>query len=114
MTLVIETKPVPLRISKDGIVLVTGTRIPVDTIIHAYHHGDTAEEIVASYDVLKLADVYAVLSYYLDHQKEVDAYLQRRAAESEAVHRFIDEQFDQEAFRQRLLILRERDAKAGG
>lgn len=33
--LAIETRPIPLTIDEKGIVLVTGTRIPLDTIIYA-------------------------------------------------------------------------------
>lgn len=75
MTLVIETKPVPLKMNEDGVVLVGGTRVPLDTIVYAFCNGDTAEEIVEQYDVLKLSDVYAAIAYYLDHQAEVEAYL---------------------------------------
>jgi hypothetical protein len=36
------------------------------------------EEIARSYPSLPLADVYAVLTYYLRHKEEVDADLRRR------------------------------------
>jgi uncharacterized protein (DUF433 family) len=112
MMLTIETKPVPLSIEND-VVMVTGTRIPIDTIVHAYLRGDTAEEIAESYDTLKLAQIYAVIAYYLDHQEDVDTYLKRRVAQQEESYRYIDDYFDQDDFRRRLLTLREKNAKTG-
>jgi hypothetical protein len=52
--------------------------VTVDSILHAYLNGSTAEEIVYQYDVLNLADVHAVLAHYLRHQAEFDNYLERR------------------------------------
>jgi uncharacterized protein (DUF433 family) len=60
---------------------VAGTRIRVWDI-HVWHdlHGKTPEDIVADFPQLSLADVYAALAYYLDHQEE----LERRVKEDEA------------------------------
>jgi uncharacterized protein (DUF433 family) len=110
MTLLIESKPVPLQVNEEGVVLVTGTRVPLDTVIHAYQRGDSAKEIVEQFDVLKLADVHAIIAYYLDHQAEVDEYLHRREAEAEVVRRFIEEKFDQKSVRERLLARRQQNA----
>ena len=38
----------------------------------------TAEAIVEQYPVLRLADVYAVIAYYLHHIDEVTSYLEDR------------------------------------
>ena len=102
MTIVIEARAVPLVVNEEGIMMVQGTRIPVDTIVYAFRQGATAEEIVQSYDTLKLADVYTIIAYYLDHQHEIDSYLERREAKSKEVHQFIDVHFDQLGFRERL------------
>ena len=110
MTLVIETKPVPLVMTDNGVILVAGTRVPLDTIVRAFHLGDTAEEIVEQYDVLKLSDVYAILAYYLDHQEEVDAYIRQREAESEAIRRENETRFPPHGLRERLLARRLRNA----
>lgn len=106
MTLAIETKPVPLRVTKDGAIMVAQTRVPVDTVIYAFRNGETAEEIVDAFDVLKLADVYSIIGYYLDHREEMDAYLQRREAEATEIRREIEARFDQKGFREKLLARR--------
>ncbi len=108
MTLMIETRPLPLKINEQGVILVTGTRVPIDTIIRAYHQEDSAEDIVKSYDVLKLADVYFIIGYYLENQEEIDAYLQRREAEAEAIRREIETRFDQSNLWKRVRARRQR------
>jgi uncharacterized protein (DUF433 family) len=59
---------------------IAGTRIRVWDI-HVWHdlHGQSPEDIVADCPQLSLADVYAALTYYLDHQKEIE----QRAKEDE-------------------------------
>ena len=74
-TLVIANDPVPLYVAPNGAVRVTGTRIPLENIVWDYERGGTPEEIVASFDTLKLADVYAVIAYFLHHRAEVTEYV---------------------------------------
>ena len=74
--------PAPLRTDEDGTVRVGGTRVRLDTVITAYQSGCGAEEIVLKFPTLNLADVYAVITYYLWHQEEVDGYLEVRRIEA--------------------------------
>lgn len=69
-------EPPPLR-TENGMIYVGRTRVPLDTVVGAYRDGADAEQIVLSYDSLELADVHAVISYYLRHQDEVQAYLEQ-------------------------------------
>ena len=43
-----------------------------------YKDGDTPETIVENFDTLKLADVYAVISLYLNRTAEVETYLRNK------------------------------------
>ena len=81
---VIQTDPVPLRVDEDGVLRIADTRLALDHVIDAYLDGATPEGIVEDYDFLRLADVYAVIAYYLRHRDEVRAYLKRRAEEAES------------------------------
>jgi hypothetical protein len=47
-------------------------------VIIAFNQGATPEQIVQDYDTLNLSQVYAVISYFLQHQDEVDSYLSER------------------------------------
>jgi uncharacterized protein (DUF433 family) len=75
----------PLRVDQGGVVRVGKSRISLDLVVEQYENGMTPEDLVRAYDTLVLADVYAVIAYYLRHRDEVRAYLKRRAEEAEAL-----------------------------
>lgn len=101
-----EGETASLRADADGNIRVAGTRVTLDTVIHAFDGGATAEEIVQRYPVLHLADVYAVIGHYLHHPQEIRTYLQRRRREAEAVRTENEARFDPEGIRDRLLARR--------
>ena len=103
MTLHVVTDPLPLQIDEDGVARVGGTRVTLDTIVAAFADGATAEEIVQQYPSVALADVYAVLGYYLRHRPEVEAYLQRRSQQALDVRQQNEQRTDQRGVRERLL-----------
>ena len=78
MTLAIAADPLPLRIDEGGAYRVGLTRVQLDTVIFAYNAGSSAEQIAGDFPGLLLADVHAVIAYYLNHRIEVDAYLAER------------------------------------
>ncbi len=82
---------------------VGGTRVTLDAVVEAFQEGLTAEEIAQQYPSLSLSDVYAVLSYYLNHQDEVESYLQERERIRQAVRRENERRFDPAGVRERLL-----------
>lgn len=106
MSLVIAAESVPLRTDADGVVRVRGSRVTLDTVVAAFKEGATAEEIAQQYPSIELADVYAVISYYLRRFQEVDAYLRERLRESEEVRRQNESRFDPQGVRDRLLARR--------
>lgn len=103
MELSITTAPLPLQKDAYGVVRVGGTRVTLETVITAFKHGATCEEIVYQYPSLELADVYAVISYYLRHQVEVEAYLEERQQKAKTIRKKIESHFDPQGIRQRLL-----------
>jgi uncharacterized protein (DUF433 family) len=113
VTLTIAAEPVPLRLDAGGVVRVGGTRVPLDTVVAAFHDGATAEEIVQQYPTLDLGDVYAALAYYLRHRPEVDAYLEERGRQREAVRAENEARFDPRGIRARLLARRAAQAPPG-
>jgi len=44
MTLNIQTDAPPLRVTKDGVVYVGQTRVPLETVIYMFREGASAEE----------------------------------------------------------------------
>ena len=73
-----------------GAVRVGKSRISLDLVVEQYENGMTPEDMVRAYDTLVLADVHAVIAYYLRHRDEVRAYLKRREEEAEALRAKIE------------------------
>lgn len=105
-TISIVTKPVPLRTDDAGVLRIGETRISLDSVITAFNTGSTAEEIVQQYDVLALADVYAVIGYYLENQDEIDSYLDARRTQRERLRQELETRYQPQGIRQRLLARR--------
>jgi len=74
-----ETRPDLLTRTPDGVLRITGTRITLDSIIHAFHEGATPEEMCQDFPGLALAHMYGVLAFYLTQQDAIDAYLKEQA-----------------------------------
>jgi uncharacterized protein (DUF433 family) len=103
MTLVVIAEPAPLQTNADGVVRVGKTRVTLDTVIAVFKQGTTAEEIVYRYPSLRLADVYAAIAFYLNHQQEVETYLQLRQQQAQEIRKMNEARFDPQGLRDRLL-----------
>lgn len=55
---------------------IQGTRIPVKTIVGYHKLGLPVDEILDGLPALTAAQVYAALSYYYDHQEEIEREIQ--------------------------------------
>lgn len=103
------TEAIPLTV-RDDVILVGNTRVSLDTVVDSFQKGSTPEEIVYQYPSLALADVYAVLGYYLRHRDEVHRYLVQREENSAGIRQENEDRFTAEGIRQRLLA-RQRNNK---
>jgi uncharacterized protein (DUF433 family) len=111
--LVIAAEPIPLEADANGVVRVGGTRVTLDTVVTAFQEGATAEEIVFQYPSLDLADVYAVIAFYLQRRAQVEAYLRRRQTQADEVREQNEARFDPQGIRGRLLARRAEQETAG-
>ncbi|MDX6443498.1 MAG: hypothetical protein QOH71_572 [Blastocatellia bacterium] len=57
--------------------VVRSTRTPVRAIVELWRQGSAPEEICRQLPHLNLAQVFDALSYYSDHQDEINAHIQR-------------------------------------
>jgi uncharacterized protein (DUF433 family) len=87
MTVEETLKPVapPLQMYEGKTLRVTGTRIPLERVVYAFEQGQSPEEIIRAFPTLNLADVYAVIAYYLRHREPVDDYVRQQEAEADVV-----------------------------
>lgn len=86
----LSAEPPPLRMDEGGAVRVGNSRISLDLVVEQYENGMTPEDMVRAYDTLVLADVYAVISYYLRHRDAVRVYLKQRGEEVEVLRAKIE------------------------
>jgi uncharacterized protein (DUF433 family) len=80
----------PLTEWDDGTFRITGSRVPIDTVIYHFKLGATAEEIGYKFPSLRLADIYGALYYYLANREEVEEYLRQQEAEGDTVQQRIE------------------------
>ena len=73
-----ETIIMPLVVTEQGTIRIKGSRVSLDSIIHHFKLGATAEQIVQSFPSLSLSDVYSSIAYYLSHRQELEVYLEEQ------------------------------------
>lgn len=109
MSLAAATLQSPLRTDDTGVVRIGPSRVTLESVVHAFDTGASAEEIVASYPTLELGDVYAAIAYILKNRAEIDEYMDRSAAESERVQQKWEERYPTAELRR---LIRERPARS--
>ncbi|MCS7179298.1 MAG: DUF433 domain-containing protein [Anaerolineae bacterium] len=61
--------------------VIRGTRVPVRAIALHYKAGETIDEILEAYPHLPPAAVVDAISYYLDHQEEIERLIEENQPE---------------------------------
>lgn len=104
---VVSASKIKLTKTKAGVLRIGNTRVSLDSVIIAFNQGSTPEQIVYDYDTLTLSDVYAAISYYLQHRETVDLYLAKRAKQNEKLRDANDARFNHQGIREKLLARRQ-------
>ncbi|MBV8728327.1 MAG: DUF433 domain-containing protein [Acidobacteriia bacterium] len=64
---------------RDGGYYIAGTRISLDSIVHAFQAGESPEEILKSFPLAgPLVKVYGAITFYLENKEKVEAYLREQ------------------------------------
>ncbi len=66
--------------------IIKGTRTPVRAIVGLWRQGVSPEEIPRHLPHLTLAQVFDALSYYSDHQAEINTHIERNHIPEELIH----------------------------
>jgi uncharacterized protein (DUF433 family) len=75
-----------VEVDARGVACIAGSRTKVTQIVlDTRAHGWNPEDIKAQYPHLSLADVYAALAYYYDHQSDIDAQIEQDQKDYEAL-----------------------------
>ncbi|MGA2078827.1 MAG: DUF433 domain-containing protein [Terriglobia bacterium] len=102
------TQIAPLASWEDGSIRIGSSRVTLDTIVHEFRSGATAEQIQDDFPTFSLREIYGAISYYLEHEEQVEAYLRRRDQEADRIRREIEDRPRADALRRRI---RERYAR---
>ncbi len=65
--------------------IIKGTRTPVRAIVETWRQGVLPEEIPSLLPHLTLAQVFDALSYFSEHQEEINEYIQRNHIPEEMI-----------------------------
>ncbi len=71
--------------------IIKGTRTPVRGIVEKWRLGYTPEDMVRALPYLTLAQVFDALSYYSDHQEEINDYIERNYVSDEMIQNSAEE-----------------------
>lgn len=85
-----ETISVPLAVTEHGTIRIKGSRVSLDSVIHHFNLGATAEQIAQSFPSLSLGDIYSTIAYYLTHRAEIEEYLYRQDAEADTLQQELE------------------------
>lgn len=68
---------------RNGGYYVAGTRISLDSVVYSFNDGQSPEAIQEDFPLLKRGQIYGAIAFYLDHQAEIDKYLEDTKKEFE-------------------------------
>ncbi len=63
---------------RNGGYYIAGTRISLDSVVYSFERGNSPEAIQESFPLLKLAQIYGAIAFYLDHQPEIRQYIEEK------------------------------------
>lgn len=107
MTINLQTEAPPLHEDASGALRVGNSQVLLELVIRAFQDGATPETIYQRYPTAGLAEIYAVIAYYLRHPQDIDAYLAKREQRAQDLRQRIDRhQGNLTALRDRLLAYR--------
>lgn len=106
MSVLTDTAQDIITVNEAGVWRVAGTRVSVDSLIHAFNEGASPEEIVWRFDTLDLKKVYAMINFYLHNRVQVDKYLADSQKASQKIKHDLDKRFPTVGLREKLLARR--------
>jgi uncharacterized protein (DUF433 family) len=92
----------PLTYGEDGTIRIRGSRVTLDSLIHAFQQGATAEQLQASFPSVTLRDIYGTIAYYLEHQEQVEFYLREQGQAAQELRHTVESRPDVASFRAKI------------
>jgi uncharacterized protein (DUF433 family) len=70
---------------RSGAYFIAGTRVSLDSVVHAFLRGESPEGIAESFPALTLEQVLGALAFYLANREEIDQYLRQGSEDFERI-----------------------------
>lgn len=70
--------PIYATRNPEGTWRITGTRVSLDSVVHAYWDGRMPEAIVADFPSLTLEQVHGAIAFYLRNRQQIDKHLEEQ------------------------------------
>jgi uncharacterized protein (DUF433 family) len=88
MTVVTTEHPHIVRNARigEGEPIVVGTAVRVRILVEYWREGTSPEELIEAFPHLTLAQVFDALSYYQDHQPEINALIEQNRIDPSLFH----------------------------
>ena len=87
----VETKYEHIILDKKGVPIITGTNMKViELVLEKSAYGWSPEELHFQHPYLSLGQIHSALAYYWDHQKELEADIEKRLATVEQIQQKMD------------------------
>ncbi len=99
----IPSEKVPIYSDEHGTMRVGSTRVSLMSIVTRYDEGDTVSEIHEAFPTLELADIHAVIAYYLRHRDEVSTAIQEERQRGQALREETETEFPDGGLREKLV-----------
>jgi uncharacterized protein (DUF433 family) len=97
-----------IEIDENGVAWIDDTKVKViEVVIDKIVHGSSPEEMHFQYPHLSLAQIHAALAYYYDNQATLEAEIERRWEEADALAKEVSDT----PLRQKLLTLKKARTK---
>jgi uncharacterized protein (DUF433 family) len=78
----IETKYAHIQLDKHGVPIISRTNMKViELVVEHIAHGSSPEELQFQHPYLSLGQIHSALAYYSDHEKELNAEIERQLHE---------------------------------
>jgi uncharacterized protein (DUF433 family) len=72
----------------DGGYYIAGTRVALDSIVHAFQDGEFPEGILRSFPIAgPLVRIYGAITFYLENKEKVEEYLKAQEQRWDALRR---------------------------
>ena len=102
MELTYDEVRLPVAVWENGKVSADGTRLTLETVLHAISEANPPERIVEMFPGTKLSDLYLLTGYQRSRREEVKEYMRKNDEAWERAKAEIDAQPGQQELRDRI------------